>query len=314
MTKDIKTIFNEYLRECKYSNRLRTETLRGYTHTFNTLLSIVPEIAKPEHLTKEIIITFFERAQTRVRVLPNGTEKQGIKDSTVKTYWSKLFAFFKWMEIKSYIKVNPLKDMKKPSNPEYTDARAIKEDDVKRIVASVSLNNTDSLLMKRDLAILYTLLYTGMRKGELLGLEVTDIVIDLDREREYVTIRGVTSKSKKTRILPMNPVLVMHIKEYLRERKSKGYKTASLWVSSNEDKGLTAHGIKHWVKKYNALSGVKFHLHRFRHTFACTLAEKNVHMVKIQKLMGHTDMRMTQSYLRSITVEDCRVEVDSLSF
>ena len=61
------------------------------------------------------------------------------------------------------------------------------------------------------------------------------------------------------------------------------------------------------------LSGVKFHLHRFRHTFTHNLAAKNDSAVKIQKLLGHSDLRMTQRYLRSLTPEDMREDVDRLN-
>ena len=80
------------------------------------------------------------------------------------------------------------------------------------------------------------------------------------------------------------------------------------------DRRLTLHGFKHWVERVIKLSGVKFHLHRFRHTFATNLAMQNAGVIKIQKLMGHSDIKITQTYLRSVSTEDMREDVNKLSF
>ena len=155
----------------------------------------------------------------------------------------------------------------------------------------------------------YILLFCGLRKSELLGLQIRDV----DLVKRVLTIRGETSKSKKTRQIPLNPTLVVHLKDYLTERKTKGYTTERLIVSTIKDKGLSKHGLKHWIDRLRAYSGTKFHLHQFRHTFACNLGAQNTSAIKIQQLMGHSDLRMTQRYLRSMGVEDLRDEVNKLT-
>ena len=107
---------------------------------------------------------------------------------------------------------------------------------------------------------------------------------------------------------------MMHLKDYLNERKKLGLKTEYLIASSRGDRGLSREGLKHWVKALVKKSGVKFHLHQFRHTFACKLAEKNTNGFKIQKLMGHTDMNMTARYMRSLNTEDMEDDIGKISF
>jgi integrase len=51
----------------------------------------------------------------------------------------------------------------------------------------------------------------------------------------------------------------------------------------------------------------------FRHTFACKLS-KRCEFFKIQKLLGHTDIRMTMQYARSLRTEDMRQDVEKISF
>jgi integrase len=104
----------------------------------------------------------------------------------------------------------------------------------------------------------------------------------------------------------------MDLEDYLNQRKD--YKTSQLFVSLNTDKGLSIHGLKHWVYRLRKLSGVRFHLHQFRHTFASNLASKGIGAIQLLKLLGHTDLRMTQVYVRSVNAEDLRPVVNILSF
>jgi integrase len=164
-------------------------------------------------------------------------------------------------------------------------------------------------MMRRDTLMISLLLYTGVRKGEFISLQIKDI----DLYKKLITIRGETSKSKKTRELPIHPTLLFHLRDYLEERRSLGYKSEFLIISLTGDRGLSREGLKHWVNRMIEISGVKFHLHQFRHTFACKLTEAGVPTASLQKLMGHTDIKMTAKYTRSLKAEDMGVEIDKIS-
>jgi integrase len=84
-------------------------------------------------------------------------------------------------------------------------------------------------------------------------------------------------------------------------------------MSSKEDTKLTINGLKHWYERLNKISGVKFHLHQFRHTFASKLAEADVNLFKIQKMMGHTDIKMTERYARSLQTQDMAEDIGKIS-
>ena len=154
------------------------------------------------------------------------------------------------------------------------------------------------------------LIYLGVRKGEFISFQIKDI----DLYKREITIRGETSKSKKSRVLKMHPTLVMHIKDYLNELNSRGIKTEQLIVSNRGDSGLSRDGLKHWTESIIKKSGVKFHLHQFRHTFACKLDEARVPSFNIQKMMGHSSIVMTMKYVRSLKTENMGEDIDKISF
>lgn len=305
--RDLEKLFEEYIKVCRFSKRLSDATIKSYRESFKHLERLVPEIKKTDDLSYERLLEFFERLQTRKRIVGKGKEKTGVKNSTVKTYHSKLNSFFGWLIICGYIEENPL-DKIDPPNPKYTDIRAMKSDDVNKIMGAVSLNSKNIFLKKRDTAIISTFLLTGIRLGELEGLRV----IDIDLDRRFLNVNYETSKSKINRQIPLNPMAVTHLEDYIQERKKRGYKSERFFVSNNRDSGITKAGIKHLVKRIKDKSCVNFHVHKFRHTFACNLAKNNSNFVKVQKLLGHSDPRMTQTYLRSISYEDMRGDINKL--
>jgi len=301
----IATLFGDFIVECKYSRKLRPETTRGYAAVFALFQKIMPEITDTSSLTPDMLNEFFRRIETRPRMLGKKI-KIGVKKSTIKTQWSKLNVFFAWLAKRGYIIESPLKSIRAP-RPNYDDFRRLKNDEINKIYSSIVRCSNGALMIRRDTVMVSILLFCGLRKGELISLQLKDI----DLVKNELTVRGETSKSKKTRVLKMHPTLVLHMKDYTKERRH--LKTEHLIVSIKGDVALTRHGLKHWVQNLTIRSGVKFHLHQFRHTFACKLCEANVNVFKVQKMMGHLDVSMTMKYARSMKTEDMLEDISKIS-
>jgi integrase/recombinase XerD len=308
MENKLQKFFNEYTAECQFSACLRPETIRGYKAVFGLFLKIMPEVTSLEYLTPEMLNEFFKRIETRQRVVGKSL-KSGVKKSTIKTQWSKLNVFFKWLYQKNLINENPLNKIKPPSVT-YEDYRRLEDSEVNKIYSAITLLSNNSFIQRRDVLIVSLFLFCGIRKGEFIKLQVSDI----DLIRNNLTVRAETSKSRRTRILKLHPTLILHLKDYFTEKSRLNLKTEYLIASNRGDRGLSREGLKHWVNSLIKKSGVKFHLHMFRHTFACKLAEANVSVFKIQKLMGHTDVKMTMKYMRSLMTEDMGEDVGKISF
>lgn len=298
----------QFLNECQYSSRLRLETIRSYREVIQVFIKVMPEITEANLISTEMIIEFFKRLQTRERIVGKGIIKVGVKSSTIKTYHTKFGSFLEWLFKKGIIPENPIKKIK-PPELRYEDSRALDEDSVRKLYSSITLNSKDLLILRRDIAMVSLLIFSGIRLGEFVSLEVRNV----DFEKRLLTVQGQTSKSQKTRVIPIHPTLLFHLRDYIIERNKRKYQTQYLIVSANRDRDLGRDGVKQWVKKHSANSGVKFHLHQFRHSFACNLAKKNVSAVKIQKLLGHSSLNMTMTYLRSINTEEMQDDINRLS-
>lgn len=307
-SKQLNAWFSQYVDENRYVLRLRSETIRSSIEAFRHFNKIVPEVKYAAGITTELVTLFFQRLQTRERLVGSIT-KVGIKDSTVRTYGSRLKTFCTWLVNKQYIQSHPFAKIKLP-NPEYTDRRALTNEDIKRLMGAVVQHSQNTFILKRDLVMIGIMTFCGLRRNELLSLQLADI----DLAGGCITVRAETSKSKRMRKVPINLTLRLYIEEYLAERRKKQRKCEYFLTASNADTPLSHDGLRHWVKRLSRYSGVKFHVHRFRHTFATNLAKQDVGAVKIQKLMGHTDLKMTCKYLRSFTSEDLHEDINKLSF
>ena len=301
-----------YLSECEFSKSLSKETIKSYTEVFSTFLKILPEVKFVTDVTPKIFSLFFKRLSTRKRVVGKDQIKVGVKISTINTYYNKLIVFVRWLENNDYLeKYSVSNKIVKPLSPKYEDEKALNESEISKITSSILIDTIDNkFLCVRDLAIFNLFIYTGIRKGELLSLKVNDI----NFEKRLIFIRGITSKSKRSRYIPIHSNLYLSLKTYLKERRRQAFTSEYLIVSTKEDKALTAHGLKFWVSKYVKLSGVKFHAHQFRHTFACSMAKNNADITSIMRVLGHTSFKMTERYLRSIQSEDARSYIDQISF
>lgn len=258
------------------------------------LLSFKADI-EIKDLTEETMINFFEYLNTRERQVGKEKIVRAYKSSSVAVVRSRLNGFFNWLIERGYLAKNPFEKIPYPEVT-YTDKRAFSPKEFETICHAVNtkIHWANLLIKKRNIAIVMFLVFTGVRKEELLGIQITDI----DIERKLITIRAETSKSKRTRLIPMNFQLIPYIEDYLIFRKD--YTSESFWVSGTLDRPLTEHGAKHLIDLISKETNINCHLHRFRHTFAINYYRQTHDIVGLKTLMGHKSLKMTLSYLRSL--------------
>ena len=309
MKQNIIQLHEEFMQGQKFSVRLSSETLRGYQHTFDLLIKMMPTITL-EMLSEKTMTEFFKRLELRERTVGRGIIKKGIRKSTIATYRSKLNKFFQWLEIKGKIKENPFSNMEYP-NVRYEDRKYLKKEAVEKILTAIEFRILwkNLFIQKRNAAMFNVLLCCGLRKGELLGLKI----LDVDLQRKILTVRAETSKSKIDRAVPLNTMVLRKLEDYISELKKKNYSSPYFFVSENKDEKFTDHGFKHLIEKLNKKSGVKFHTHQLRHTFAINILNGGCDLAKLQQLLGHKDIRMTAVYLRCIPTDAMREDVEMLT-
>ncbi len=305
---ELGSLCERFVGELRFSARLTSSTLRGYRQTFSLLRAHLPSLGA-DQINPETMTEFFRRLDAQ----PGRGRRpisHGVKSSTVATYRSKLNRFCRWLVGAGELKVNPFDLMPYP-RVEYEDRQYLEKRAIEKIFATTAVGAPwrDTLLRRRNLAILATLLYAGLRKGEILGL----YAIDYSPSHLELRVRGETSKSRRQRVVPVNGALAIALEDYLDERRRRGLQCEKLFVSTRGDQPLTADGLLHLVKQVRRLSGVAFHLHQFRHTFAVNFLNRGGDVAKLKQLLGHRDIRMTSAYLRCLPTAAMRGDVENIT-
>lgn len=303
-TATLRQLHDQFLTEQRYATRLAPATLEAYRVSFELLLALMPELT-PEDLTPEAMTEFFRRIETRPRLVGR-REVAGVTASTVATHRGKLGRFFSWLAGKGYLASNPFAAMPYP-RVNYDDRQYLAKEDVEKIMAALALGGRTRFQRRRDLALIATLLYAGLRRGELLGLRIGDVNID----RREMLVRAATSKSRSSRVVPTSSALCQALEDYLAERRKLPLTTPQLFVSGAGEP-LTLHGLKHLTERIASRSCVRFHLHQFRHTFAINFLHQSGDVAKLQQLLGHRDIRMTSGYLRVLPTAAMRGNIESV--
>ncbi len=303
----LKELHALFIKTKQYAENTAPSTIRNYIQNFNLLIQFKPDISLTD-LKEETILQFLEYLNCRERKVGNKYLVRTFKPSSVASVRGKLNSFFKWLMDRNYITRNPFEKIPYP-NIYHTDRRAFMLSELEKIsfAVNVRIKWQSILIKKRNNALLMFLLYTGVRKEELLGLKLSDI----NFENKLVTIRAETSKSKFQRIIPINSELIPHLEDYCKYRQS--FSSPFLWVSGTNDRNFTEHGLKHLINLITETTSINCHVHRFRHTFATNYYKLTNDVFGLQKLMGHRSLRMTLIYLRSLPDEHIISQINRLS-
>ncbi|MFY9558609.1 MAG: tyrosine-type recombinase/integrase [Terriglobales bacterium] len=298
----------------RFTRQVSANTLRGYQNAFDLLLKRYPGITTAM-LSPELLSGFFEWLQTRERIVGRGAIRQGVKKTTIATYWVKLTKFFSWLVLKGYVTANPLKD-KALEFPRirYDDRKYLEQKDMKKILLAVSgtVYWQNDLIRTRNIAIIAVALYCGLRRTELLSLKVGDV--DLAHSR--LIVQAETSKSQMSRTIPLNSEVRRSLTNYLDERSRFPilFTTPFLWVAGHQNTPLKSEGLRYLIKVLCRESQVKFHLHQLRHTFAVNFLHNSGHSsFKLQGLLGHRSIVSTAAYTRCLPPEIVRADLERMA-
>ena len=138
-------------------------------------------------------------------------------------------------------------------------------------------------------------LSTGIRLSSALEIKIGDI----NFAGGYIILRH--TKNRKQQIIPMSKQLELILKEYLIRRK--GDEEDYLLCSSSGTK-LDTRTAQEQIQRYNKSRGVnKTSVHLFRHTFATMYLKNGGDIYRLQKLLGHSSIKVTEKYLHYTTAE-----------
>ena len=115
-------------------------------------------------------------------------------------------------------------------------------------------------------------------------------------------------KGSKDRVVPINYSLAEILIRYLEERKRLNKTCPEFFTSYTLNIGFTQSGLKRLLERIIKASGIKFNIHKLRHTFATLMLEGGCDIYSLAKMMGHSDIKTTTIYLAA-NIEHLREQV-----
>lgn len=209
----------------------------------------------------------------------------GISPTSRARKLSAIKSFYKYLTVRTkQLADNPVADLEYPklrkSLPRYLTL-----EQSAALLKAVSGPN-----QKRDYAILMLFLNCGIRRSELVGLNITDVYEDRIR---------VVGKGNKERVVYFGSSCRKAIDEYLVERNKKQLSDNRALFGSRDNNRISVSAVHRMIKKYLLMAGLdatNFSAHKLRHTAATMMLSGGVDIKTVQEVLGHENLNTTQIY------------------
>lgn len=198
---------------------------------------------------------------------------------TVDNVRRNMSSFFSWLEEEDYILKSPMRRIHKIKTKQ-----PVKETITDEMIEKLR----DNCKCVRDLAMIDLLYSTGIRVGELVGLNISDIDFE---ERECI----VFGKGDKERRVYFDAKAKLHLQEYIESRTDDN---PALFVTLDAPHArLKISGVEIRVRELGRKLNIdKIHPHKFRRTMATRAIDKGMPIEQVQKILGHSQIDTTMQY------------------
>lgn len=242
-------------------------------NTIKTYLSVLEKF-QSWLLTKEKNLSAIK--SNDVQSYMDYLEEQQKNAGTIEKYLAAISVFSRFSGDTGII----LNIKRKEKSKDYDVPEYLNESEVKKLLSEIDLCNSN-----RNIAIIYTLLHTGIRISELCALNRSDIVLKDDKGKLIVR-----NKEEIDRVIPLSKEVIKHLFHYIKSLETSN---DALFVSS-VNRRISHRGVQYMLEKYHV------NPHKLRHTFCKQLINNGVDLHTVAKLAGHKDVNVTKRYVNDL--------------
>ena len=285
----------QFLEHGQNVRNLSDRTLRAYQSDlaqFHVHMNDVPTVA----ITADDLETYLDK-------LGDGP----YRDTSIRRKVAALKVFFRFLEEQGIVEESPARKLKikKPvenrvptvlSNREVRALLAAPKEQVEELAVArdhSAGSRNRYFCAVRDNLIIELLFSTGIRIGELVALNVSDV----DMEKHTIQITGRATRGRAVSLAAEN--VLASLRQYLDLRGERSLATPALFVGRSGTR-LTIYSIENIFKKHVRLAEIKRHVtpHALRHTMAAQLVSSGADIREVREILGHASILSTQVYTR----------------
>ena len=269
----------KFIEEIKYEKKYSELTVNGYLKDLDLFL---------EFLNENNIKNYNNIEYSDIRIFINYLYENKYNNKTISRHISSLRSFFKYLKNNNIIKNNPMLLI---SNPKLEKKlpKYLNYNDIEKLLKAYDINNC---LGVRNALILEMLYSTGIRVGEIVNIELSNITIS----DKAMKIKG---KGNKERIVYFGSRCLELLQLYLKNSYNEINKNNLEYLFlSKTGKQISDREIRKIVDDAAIIVGINMKIspHVLRHTFATHMLTEGADLRSVQELLGHENLSTTQVY------------------
>ena len=219
--------------------------------------------------------------------------RRGLSSNSVARRVCALKSFARFLHDQGHLELDGLARLQCPTR-ERTLPTYLTQEELKRLL-DAALQQRCAYGAFRDYAMVSVLVFTGIRRGELLRLRVSDA--DLGE----CTLRVTKGKGNKTRIVPLVAEVCQAIQDWLTFRRTRGHDHLFTTTRGNRIHPSRMQTIWRCILERSGVTRPGVTLHTLRHSMATLLLQSGrADLVAIQHLLGHSRLDTTGIYLHVV--------------
>jgi len=293
---DDATLIARYLQHVRVEKRLAARTVALYALDLDRLARLAAEtgVALPAVLPAHV-------RRWMASMHASGRSGRGI--ALILSGWR---GFYAWLGREGLIAANPVQDVRAPRQARPLP-KALGVDEAMQLADFAAAGATvDPWLEARDAAMVELLYGSGLRVGELIGLDVAASDGALRTGRGWIDLAAaevqVQGKGGKRRGVPLGRAAIAALERWLALRaagKPVGDAAQALFIGRRGTR-LTAQSIWQRLRRRSVQAGLAapVHPHMLRHSFASHVLQSSGDLRAVQELLGHANIGTTQVYTR----------------
>ena len=283
-----------YLEHARVQKRLAPRTLALYSEDLHKLMTAAAQAG--------IALTAVQNHHVRrwvAQMHAGGRSGRGI--ALILSGWR---GFYTWLGREGLVSANPVQDVRAPRQARPLP-KALGVDEAVQLADHVA-EDDDPWLEARDAAMVELLYGSGLRVGELVGLDVAASDAAQRGGRGWIDLPSaevqVQGKGSKRRGVPLGTQALAALQRWLALRDQvagQGDAAMALFIGRRGTR-LTPQSIWQRLKRRSLLAGLAtpVHPHMLRHSFASHLLQSSSDLRAVQELLGHAHIGTTQVYTR----------------
>jgi len=283
--------YTDSLTALRYSP-LTVKKTREHLERFCKYIRDICGISGTDRLTAE----HMEQWHTHLSSLCN-LRGHPLKARTINRHIGSIKGFVSWLADKGYCRQRLLTSLPYLKEPTRLPGNVLTHSQIREFLQKIPKDTPEGFRNRTMFEILYT---SGIRAGELLGLDIIDNDISSHTTR-------VTGKGNKERMVPLGKTALKHLETYVRAVRPFIItdKNEKALFPGKDGKRLSYQAFRRIVVALSKSSGITFTAHTFRRSCATELIRSGANLYHVRELLGHNSLASLQPYVR-LTVRDLK--------